>query len=239
MGYVATGSGSFTIRFTPEADQYQMRDMLLNRYDELCAAEVEERDNDSRHWIEVAYQDRKHKLKLYDDPFWWLTVVLQEVGFNEIDRDTDSDGLLVELSYFGKYDELAILNLLNKLAPYTQEGCISYRGEDGEHWRHLYLDGQWVEQGGRICYEESKPEPYPPFEHSSGNMRRLIAEVRRQAIHDDRPHDGKAEDLLTAFDCKDPDGVLQALTGRILYEHGLAAGIWKADDADGHTETDV
>ena len=58
MGYVATGSGSFTIRFTPEADQYQMRDMLLNRYDELCAAEVEERDNDSRHWIEVAYQDR-------------------------------------------------------------------------------------------------------------------------------------------------------------------------------------
>ncbi len=26
MGYVATGSGSFTIRFTPEADQYQMRE---------------------------------------------------------------------------------------------------------------------------------------------------------------------------------------------------------------------
>ena len=140
MGYVATGSGSFTIRFTPEADQYQMRDMLLNRYDELCAAEVEERDNDSRHWIEVAYQDRKHKLKLYDDPFWWLTVVLQEVGFNEIDRDTDSDGLLVELSYFGKYDELAILNLLNKLAPYTQEGCISYSGEDGEHRLRGYGD---------------------------------------------------------------------------------------------------
>ena len=58
-------------------------------------------------------------------------------------------------------------------------------------------------------------------------------------IQDDRPYDGKAEDLLAAFDRKDPDGVLQALTGRSLYEHGLAAGIWKADDADGHTETDV
>lgn len=237
MGYEATGSGSLTIKFTPDADQRQMRDVLLNRYDEFCAEELAQRGESSRQWVEVDYRNRKHELIRYDDPLWWLTVVFHEIGFHEVDRGTGDERLVVELSFCDKYDETEILELLNMLAPYTQEGCISYTGEDGEHWRHIFLDGQWVEQSGQVCYKD--PEPYPPFEKSCGNMRRLIAEVRRQALYDDRSYDEKAQALLAAFEDKDPDGVLRALTGRSLYEHGLAAGIWKAADSDFHTVTEA
>lgn len=239
MGYEATGSGSLTIKFTPDADQRQMRDVLLNRYDALCVEELTQRGDGSKQWVESDYQNRKHKLMRYDDPLWWLTVVLQEVGFHEVDRGSGDERLVAELSFCDKYDETEILELLNMLAPYTQEGCISYTGEDSEHWRHIFLDGQWVEQSGQVCYEDSKPERYPPFEKTCGNMRRLIAEVRRQALCDDRSYDEKAQALLAAFEDKDPDGVLRALTGRSLYEHGLAAGIWKAADSDFHTVTEA
>ena len=239
MGYEATGSGSLTIKFTPDTDQRQMRDVLLNRYDELCAEELAQRGEDSRQWVEADFRSRKHELIRYDDPFWWLTVVLHEVGFHEVDRGTGNEGLRVELSFYDKYDEAEILGLLNTLVPYTQEGCISYTGEEDDHWRHVFSNGQWIEQSGQICYEEPKPEPYPPFEKSCGNMRRLIAEIRRQVIYNDQSYDEKARALLAAFDGKDPDGVLQALTGRSLYELGLAAGVWKAADADDHTVTEA
>lgn len=166
MGYEATGSGSLTIKFTPDTDQRQMRDVLLNRYDELCAEELAQRGEDSRQWVEADFRSRKHELIRYDDPFWWLTVVLNEVGFHEVDRGTGNEGLLVELSFYDKYDEAEILGLLNTLVPYTQEGCISYTGEEDDHWRHVFSNGQWIEQSGQICYEEPKPEPYPPFEKS-------------------------------------------------------------------------
>lgn len=46
---------------------------------------------------------------------------------------------------------------------------------------------------------------------------------------DNRPYEKKARVLLEAYDQMDPDGVLLALTGRRLYEHEAAAGLWKED----------
>ena len=62
MGYEATGSGSLTIKFTPDTDQRQMRDVLLNRYDELCAEELAQRGEDATQSVEEDYRRRNHDL---------------------------------------------------------------------------------------------------------------------------------------------------------------------------------
>lgn len=88
---------------------------------------------------------------------------------------------------------------------------------------------EWVERSGRICYDE----PLPQFQKTKQNLEKLIEEVRRQVIYDDRQYEAKARALLKAFEDRDPDGVLLALSGRRLREHGAAAGIWQ-DDGEGN-----
>ena len=81
----------------------------------------------------------------------------------------------------------------------------------------------------RICYDE----PLTQFQKTKQNLEKLIEEVRRQVIYDDRRYEEKARALLKAFEDRDPDGVLLALSGRRLREHGAAAGIWQ-DDGEGN-----
>ena len=61
------------------------------------------------------------------------------------------------------------------------------------------------------------------------SRKHTLTEIRRHAIYDNRPYEKKARVLLEAYDQMDPDGVLLALTGRRLYEHEAAAGLWKED----------
>ena len=125
-----------------------------------------------------------------------------------------------------------ILELLNTLVPFTAKGFISYRGEEGDLWCHVFAGGEWTERSGRICYDE----PRPQFEESKQNLERLIEEIRRQVIYDDRPYEDRARDLLKAFEAHDPDGVLLALSGRRLHEHGVAAGIWQDGGESAHPD---
>ena len=138
----------------------------------------------------------------------------------------------IELSYCNNYYEDMILELLNTLVPFTAEGFISYRGEEGDLWCHVFAGGEWTERSGRICYDE----PRPQFEESKQNLERLIEEIRRQVIYDDRPYEDRARDLLKAFEAHDPDGVLLALSGRRLHEHGVAAGIWQDGGESAHPD---
>lgn len=39
-----------------------------------------------------------------------------------------------------------------RVAP-IHEGEIDYVGEDGELWRLIYRDGNWIEESGRVVYE--------------------------------------------------------------------------------------
>ena len=138
----------------------------------------------------------------------------------------------IELSYCNNYYEDMILELLNTLVPFTAEGFISYRGEEGDLWCHVFAGGEWTERSGRICYDE----PRPQFEESKQNLERLIEEIRRQVIYDDRPYEDRARDLLKAFEAHDPDGVLLALSGRRLREYGVAAGIWQDGGESAHPD---
>lgn len=182
--------------------------------------------------IEREYQELTQAMLKYNDPFWWLTVVFKEAGFTEVERNPNDVALSIELSYYNNYYEDMILELLNTLVPFTAEGFISYRGEEGDLWCHVFAGGEWTERSGRICYDE----PRPQFEESKQNLERLIEEIRRQVIYDDRPYEDKARDLLKAFEAHDPDGVLLALSGRRLHEHGVAAGIWQDGGESAHPD---
>lgn len=96
----------------------------------------------------------------------------------------------------------------------------------------FFAGGEWTERSGRICYDE----PRPQFEESKQNLERLIEEIRRQVIYDDRPYEDRARDLLKAFEAHDPDGVLLALSGRRLREHGVAAAIWQDGGESAHPD---
>ncbi len=83
---------------------------------------------------------------------------------------------------------------------------------------------------------------YASFEVASHTLTHPILtdipdeEIRRQVIYDDRPYEDRARDLLKAFEAHDPDGVLLALSGRRLHEHGVAAGIWQDGGESAHPD---
>ena len=40
-------------------------------------------------------------MKRYDDPLWWLTTVLNDVGFVEHERGMETDDFFIEMTYSG------------------------------------------------------------------------------------------------------------------------------------------
>ena len=229
MSYYTTGSGSIMLRIPSDTARRQLYDDLLGRYDRLCSEEMSQCGEQMAKSVQGEYQRRKCQMKRYDDPLWWLTTVLNDVGFVELERGMETDDFFIEMTYSGNYDERTVMDVLDMLVPYTQEGCISYIGEDNTYWRHQFVDGVWVKLRGQICYETPEQCRCQTFPQTHANLERLISEIRRHAIYDNRPYEKKARVLLEAYDQMDPDGVLLALTGRRLYEHEAAAGLWKED----------
>ena len=184
MSYTAIGSGSITLNAMSAEEQKNLQEALMNRYDRLRTADLAQCGDDMAYQIEREYQELTQAMLKYNDPFWWLTVVFKEAGFTEVERNPNDVALSIELSYYNNYYEDMILELLNTLVPFTAEGFISYRGEEGDLWCHVFAGGEWTERSGRICYDE----PRPQFEESKQNLERLIEEIRRQVIYDDRPY---------------------------------------------------
>ena len=188
MSYTAIGSGSITLNAMSAEKQKNLQEALMNRYDRLRTADLAQCGDDMAYQIEREYQELTQAMLKYNDPFWWLTVVFKEAGFTEVERNPNDVALSIELSYYNNYYEDMILELLNTLVPFTAEGFISYRGEEGDLWCHVFAGGEWTERSGRICYDE----PRPQFEESKQNLERLIEEIRRQVIYDDRPYEDTA-----------------------------------------------
>ena len=58
-----------------------------------------------------------------------------------------------------------------------------------------------------------------------------------QGEYDSRKvYDGQPLEVAKAFEAHDPDGVLLALSGRRLHEHGVAAGIWQDGGESAHPD---
>lgn len=231
MSYHATGSGNIVLHLTGSDMRKQLRLALLNRYDKLCHIAMERADGCRKSKIQDDFNERKRQMERCDDPFGWVQNALQELGFSEIERDTNGDcGVInMEMSFDASYWETDILELLDILAPFAVKGCLSFSGVGSEHWRFLFLNGKWIEQKGTIQF--AAETHFPPLQQTCEALEAWMAEIRGQAIRDDRPCAETAQTLLDAFEAQDPDGVLFALTGRGLHEHGVAAGVWPDDDA--------
>lgn len=138
MSYTAIGSGSITLNAMSAEKQKNLQEALMNRYDRLRTADLAQCGDDMAYQIEREYQELTQAMLKYNDPFWWLTVVFKEAGFTEVERNPNDVALSIELSYCNNYYEDMILELLNTLVPFTAEGFISYRGEEGDLWCHVF-----------------------------------------------------------------------------------------------------
>lgn len=86
-----------------------------------------------------------HLASEFDDP-----------GFMSGDIDTDGQ-CRFDFYAYEKYHEDRVMDVLDYLASIggLVEGVLEYLGEDGCHWRFLYVRemNRWVEQAGRVVYE--------------------------------------------------------------------------------------
>ena len=183
MSYYTTGSGSIMLRIPSDTARRQLYDDLLGRYDRLCSEEMSQCGEQMAKSVQGEYQRRKCQMKRYDDPLWWLTTVLNDVGFVELERGMETDDFFIEMTYSGNYDERTVMDVLDMLVPYTQEGCISYIGEDNTYWRHQFVDGVWVKLRGQICYETPEQCRCQTFPQThAGVMRSMITGLMRRKL---------------------------------------------------------
>ncbi len=91
------------------------------------------------------------KNRLPEKQFEELLDVLLEV-FEEYDTEDDYQKV-----FFGghiKYDDDIVLetlsNIINNFE--IEEGEVDYVGEDSALWRHIFIDGEWKEQSGKVVY---------------------------------------------------------------------------------------
>ena len=72
--------------------------------------------------------------------------------YDNKDNEFDIDGYT---RYYGE-DVSKALEIIN---PYCISGDINFHGDDGEHWRFIYKDGEWRKEEGLIFYESDLPQP--------------------------------------------------------------------------------
>lgn len=232
MSYCATGDGWLILRFDEKA-QKGLREKLLARWYRLCQSAMET-PGTSQEYIIRQYREKKQALergKLAD----CLADEFREIGFSEVSAtmDTVQQTIYIEISFDKKYYEDHIMGLLEPLAPYTVEGTLSFRGEDGALWRLFFTGADWTEHHGEVVYTDLSAscgaEPCPPLVEDVDTFEVLLSEVAARLKSDDRPAPQRGRQLMTAFQNQDPDGVLVALTGWSLRSLGALAGIWKKE----------
>ena len=70
------------------------------------------------------------------------------------DYDTGDDYQQVFFGGHIKYDDDIVLELLSNVTDdyEIEEGEVDYIGEDSALWRHIFVDGEWKEQNGKVVY---------------------------------------------------------------------------------------
>lgn len=64
------------------------------------------------------------------------------------------DPTLVDVDLWEKYSDVCWWDFLVRLEPYTRDGEIEAHGEDGCHWRFIFKDKKFIEQNGRVVYDD-------------------------------------------------------------------------------------
>lgn len=72
-----------------------------------------------------------------------------KLNINDYDEETKCLSVCDDNKY---YDDI-IKSALELAKPITKCGEIEFTGEDEDHWRFIFKDGDWVEEHGNIYYE--------------------------------------------------------------------------------------
>lgn len=94
----------------------------------------------------------------YDETCRNLDEILNQLGFHVVHENTglnaiDDPGDIIDLGMENwKGDEEVFLNAL---APVVEDGSyLTFRGENGDHWRYVFRDGRMDTLQGRIVFDE-------------------------------------------------------------------------------------
>ena len=68
------------------------------------------------------------------------------------------DNLEIDLSDSEKYHEEDVLDFLDSIIEFINEGEIEYTGEDSCHWKFVFdtKSSRWYERSGRVIYDLSE-----------------------------------------------------------------------------------
>lgn len=83
-----------------------------------------------------------------------VLALLDNRGAGFLVEDAPDGGLWFTFE-FGSYND-QIDNGFKALAPYVEFGNVEFTGEDSEHWRFHFENGEVEEQSGEITYKSNK-----------------------------------------------------------------------------------
>lgn len=90
-------------------------------------------------WLDANYPD---KCKTAPE-------ILQQLGF---ELSYDADGNIVYLSYDNKAGQEDLF--LEAIAPFVKRNSyIIWRGEDGEHWKQIFVDNRTITKAGYLTFD--------------------------------------------------------------------------------------
>lgn len=97
------------------------------------------------------------------------------------------------IDYDNKYHEDSVIETLDALTPYVESGCIQFTGEDGGRWRFRFINGEWVEENGKITWSREQ-------KFSDEDKKRIISELIDvfYSFSDGKPSDITVEDATNA-----------------------------------------
>ena len=72
--------------------------------------------------------------------------------------DFNQSALTASYSGYSKYYGEDIGEILDSVAPSTEEGELTFTGDDGAHWRFIFKNKEWQEENGFVYYESDLPK---------------------------------------------------------------------------------
>lgn len=70
------------------------------------------------------------------------------------DVSSGQDPAIIYIDAWDKYHYDSWMVFLECLEPYTLEGEVEFTGEGGDHWRFIFKDKKFIEQNGRVVYDD-------------------------------------------------------------------------------------
>lgn len=83
----------------------------------------------------------------------WVREQWDSAGPNG-DVSIGQDPTIIYVDAWEKYHDDSWTLFLERMEPYTLEGGVEFTGEDSCHWRFIFKNKTFIEQNGRVVYDD-------------------------------------------------------------------------------------